>query len=420
MSKAVRHGVWFFLHAGSASLILSPYAALAEQLPQNASSVIIDDLFVADGVDLNPEAATQFLELVRQAEAPAGCPLGAITLVTPEGDPIFQAALAGARRDALLSFLDRAGIEASRFFTDTIVQGATTRAWVEHNLDRERPTLTTTSVPDNGSRVKPGDEITITMVARDDADPEPYQTGISTIQLVADSEGGRFLVSESYEPCTEPLEHSVEFTYVVPADSPPVVRLSALADDYAGHADNDDGEFPLTDWYGRIDWSFHSFEDTSRGPDSNRAETKYDGHADIGVNYDVQGNLTGTLVGSQKVDVLWWGYPHGNGEVCSGSAPPTPVTARVLGSYTPGTNVLSLHLVDVQATIDVPWSGGGPTLDCSGGPLQIDNGRTLAGVIAGLKAVGNGTYEAKFEQNDVYQSVSFAVTVKPAPSQGQQ
>lgn len=395
--------------------LLGASAAFAQQTP-SPTSVTVDDLFVGDGVDLNPEAAMRLLEAARQAQGPAGCPLGAITIVTPEGDPIFQSALAGARRNVLLSFLDRSGIEASRFFADSIVQGATSRAWVEHNLDREKPTLTTTSVPDNGSRVKPGDEITITMVARDDADPKPYQTGIGTLQLVADSEGGRFLVSENYEPCTEPLEHRVEFTYTGPSDPPSVVRLSALADDHAGLTDTDVGEFPLTDWYGRIDWSFHQFEDTSRAADSNRSETKYDGYADVGVNYDGQGNLTGTLVGSQKVDVLWWGYPHGSGEMCSGSAPPTPVTARVLGSYTPGTNVLSLQLVDVQAAIDVPWSSNSPKLDCSGGPLQFDNGMTLAGIVASLQAAGNGTYESKFEQVDATQSVSFAMTLKPAPN----
>jgi hypothetical protein len=397
------------------AMMVSAAPSALGQVQPTPSSVMLDDLFSGDSVDVNPEAGMRLVEAARQAQAPGGCPIGSLTIVVPDTDPIFQNALAGARRDALLNYLDRHGVEANRLFTDTIIQGTENKAWLELNLDREAPTLNTTSEPTNGSRVKPGDEITITMVARDDADPKPYQTGIKTLQLVADSEGRAFLVSENYEPCTEPSEHTIQFTYTVPSDAPPVVRLSALADDHAGHTATDAGEFPLTDWYGRIEWSFHAFEDTSRGPNENRAETKYDGYADIDVDYDGQGNLTGRLVGSQKVDVFWWGYPHGSGEVCSGSAPETPVTARVLGSYTPGANVLSLYLADVQAAIDVPWSGGGPTLDCSGGPLQIDNGPTLEILVRSLQAAGDGSYRAEFEQADATQSMKFSMTLKPAP-----
>jgi len=64
--------------------------------------------------------------------------------------------------------------------------------------------------------VKAGDQIKVTMVARDDAEPRAWQTGIKTIQLVAESEGGRFIASENYEPCVEPPERTVEAIYVVP------------------------------------------------------------------------------------------------------------------------------------------------------------------------------------------------------------
>ena len=46
------------------------------------------------------------------------------------------------------------------------------------------------------------------MAARDDADK--WQTGIKTVQLVAESDGGRFIASENYEPCSDPKEKRVE------------------------------------------------------------------------------------------------------------------------------------------------------------------------------------------------------------------
>ena len=54
--------------------------------------------------------------------------------------------------------------------------------------DDKPPTLRTRSVPPKGSKVTSGQTITVTMVARDNADR--WQTGIKTIQLVADSNRG--------------------------------------------------------------------------------------------------------------------------------------------------------------------------------------------------------------------------------------
>ena len=107
--------------------------------------------------------------------------------------------------------------------------------------DDKPPTLRTTSVPPKGSKVTAGQTITVTMVARDDADR--WQTGIKTIQLVADSDRGRFVASENYAPCAEPREKRVEATYEVPPNPPPIVRLTALAEDHVGLKDTDVGEF---------------------------------------------------------------------------------------------------------------------------------------------------------------------------------
>jgi hypothetical protein len=356
-----------------------PAAALAQQPQAGAGPSFgeLFDLFAEDSVDPVPEAASALVDAARQSQAPGGCPLGAVFIHTPAGDPLFQEALAAARRQVVLLLLNNAGIDSGRFFVDSTVGGVVDATFLHRDLDRDRPTLKTTSVPPKGSKVKAGDRITVTMAASDAADPSHWQTGIKTIQLVAESEDGRFIASENYEACAELPERRVQVTYIVPANPPPVVRLAALAEDHAGLTDTDAAEFPTGDWYGRIELSFHAKEDHGRGPNENRAETKYEVEANLVVNYDGQGNLTGTLAGSQKVDTLWWGYPHGSGEVCSGSAPPTPVRARIIGSYTPGRHALSLQLVDVEARIAVPWTGGGPSLVCSD-PPPIDNGSALS------------------------------------------
>lgn len=400
--------------AWAAMVALSP-AALAQQ-PQTGGGPSFGelfDLFTEDSVNPDPQAASALVDAARQAQAPGQCPLGALFIYTPAGDPLFQEVLARTRRDAVLQLLDRAGIDTGRFFVDSTVGGAADATFLNRNLDRAPPTLKTSSVPAKGSKVKAGDQITVTMVARDDAEPKHWQTGIETIQLVADSEGGAFVASENYEPCTEPPERRVVATYTVPSNPPPIVRLSALAEDHAGLMDTDAAEFPTGDWYGRIEWSLHAKEDMSRRPNENRAETKSDGYADMAVTYDGQGNLTGLLVGSQKVDTLWWGFPHGSGEVCIGSAPPTRVRARVIGSRTPGRDSLSLQLVDVEAQIIVPWSGGGPNLNCTSHAPPIESGPSLSGLVRSLQPASDGTYRAEFESTDPIHTFRYSMTLRP-------
>jgi hypothetical protein len=134
----------------------------------------------------------------------------------------------------------------------------------------------------------------------------------------------------------------VEATYTVQQNPPPIVRLTALAEDFAGLMDIDVGEFPTQgDWYGRIEWSVHSPEDTSRRSNENRAETKFGGQADLSLNYDGRGNLNGTLRGSWQVDTFWWGYPHGDGRMQIFAA--DPVSADIVGSYTPGPETVTLQ-----------------------------------------------------------------------------
>ena len=121
--------------------------------------------------------------------------------------------------------------------------------------------------------------------------PTSWQTGIKTIQLVAESDGGRFIASETYEPCSDPKEKRVEASYTVPANPPPIVRLAALAEDHAGNmSEIDRAEFPTGDFYGTF---------TMWNPTQQSQQTARTGRHRTRPRR--QGNLTGTMVGTQEL-----------------------------------------------------------------------------------------------------------------------
>ena len=125
--------------------------------------------------------------------------------------------------------------------------------------DTEKPTLKTTSTPRKGARVKPGDTIKVRMEASEEyADRRMnWQTGVKKIQLIDESPNP--VVTPHWEatggprPCKEKQwKQFLEVTYTVPPNPPPVIRLRAIAEDFAGNKDDDLGEFPTGDWSGTI------------------------------------------------------------------------------------------------------------------------------------------------------------------------
>lgn len=228
-------------------------AASAQQ--QAAGPVSLGQIFDGDNSNPTADGAKKFTDAGRKASALGECPKARVKVVVEKGDPVFQAALAAARRDSLLQILDRAGLGANLFFFETDPEGAKSDVQIDYQMDREKPKLDTSSVPRKGTKVKAGDRITVTMVARDNAND--WQTGIKTIQLVADSEGGRFIDVQNYLPTpgchAPPMERRAVATYTVPANPPPIVRLTALAEDFVGLMDTDVGEFPTGEvWKGTI------------------------------------------------------------------------------------------------------------------------------------------------------------------------
>ena len=198
--------------------------------------------------------------------------------------------------------------------------------------DKDKPTLTTTSQPTNGTKVKPGDIIKIKMQASEEYNNPRYnwQTGVKKVQLTDESRNQ--IVPPHFEgaemrPCAEKQwKQMLEVTYTVPSNPPPIIRLRAVAEDFAGNQDFDVGEFPTGDWYGTFNWN----HDCEGG-----MTDKTKGISDLALDYDGQGNLTGTLAGSipDRVQVI---------QGCSVTfLAPGSFSARLVGSYTPGPGAFS-------------------------------------------------------------------------------
>jgi len=272
---------------------VAPIGFAFAQTPGTSGPISLGDLFTTDRTDLKPGAADKLTEAAAQVINPGECPRQAKFKVTvKQGDPIFQRALAQARRDVLQAFLQNQ--VPSNLFEVKDELGSKDDVQVDYDRmrDREKPKLHTTSVPPKGSKVKPGDQITVTMVARDDANR--WQTGIQRIQLIAQNPGGDTLVgAQDYAPVIRPNcegrpePRTLVLTYTVPQDPPPIVRLRAITEDFVNLSDFDIGEFPTGDWYGTI-------KKTAKGGGHNHT---------IDIDYAFEIERSGTLKGSARARI---------------------------------------------------------------------------------------------------------------------
>jgi hypothetical protein len=379
---------------------------------QQPSPIFLGNLFKEESIDLADGAADRFKDAARRAHddlAPGQCPKTTITITVPKGDDLFQQALVTAQRDILQGLL---GGNARSFAFKLDWNGTGPNVQIDPVTDNAAPGITVN--PPSGTKVKIGRRQTIKVTV---TEPDTgWQSGIKRIQIEDVDQHSNLQLWNNDAPTPRPcgnagLTKTIEGTGEVPER--PVWRLRVTAFDYLNNRVVKMVEYPTGDWYGRLEWRFHQREDTSVPPNQNRSETKFNGHADLAVRHDGRGRLTGTLLGSQKVETLWWGYPHGNGEVCRGSAPPAPVRANVEGSIAAGPNSLSLQLRDVQAAVTAQWSGGGPSLKCT--PLPpIDNGPTIGGLVRGLQPAGNGTYKAEFRTAQPLFESLWTMILRPA------
>ena len=276
--------------------------------------------------------------------------------------------------------------------------------------DTERPTLKTTSTPRKGTKVKPGDTIKVRMEASEEYSDTRlgWQTGVKKIQLHDESLGRdvppHFENTGGPRPCKEKQwKQFLEVTYTVPQNPPPVIRLRAIAEDFAGNADTDIGEFPTGDWYGTFGWT-HLCQGGGM-----RDETR--GIGDLTLDYDGQGNLTGRLAGS--IPQRSMSYPG-----CSSFVWLTPGTfsARLVGSYTPTQNTFSAQAVDVENT----WGRAsycGPAVES---PFaQIHQSPLFGDAFRDLRRQPDGSLKSDGEHTISVSpqtcSTNYSLTLRPAP-----
>lgn len=251
--------------------------------------------------------------------------------------------------------------------------------------DKDKPTLKTTSTPSKGTKVKPGDTINVRMEASEEYNSTRYgwQTGVKKIQLTDESRNQ--VVPPLWEAAGDPRscaqkqwKQTLDITYTVPSNPPPIIRLRAIAEDFAGNKDDDLGEFPTGDWYGSLKFSW---EGVVRG-----VKTTMTDHMDIVLDYDGQGNLTGSLVGNRSFNVQ--DHPDCNWAITI----PNKLRGKLVGSYTPGADVMSIQLIE-------PEVAPAPRKNCPGGGYiysgdSLHEEANFKSALRSPRAAGDGRFQS--------------------------
>ncbi len=306
---------------------------------------------------------------------------------------MFQEALGAARRDVIRAALAKQGVSSERYAVDYGGMGAKDDVQVEHGEiipDKEKPKLDTTSEPPKGTKVKANGKIKVRMVATDRANQ--WQTGIKSIQLQDISTNPNGILVEPTadygrlpNPCNAAtMQRTHVVTYTVPPEPlPPIIRLRAIAEDFAGNIDTGILEFPTGDWHGSIEWSMP------------HPTGRYWGRLDLAIDYDGQGNLKGRMAGDAYTEAQAL-----RGPCTITTLTPVKLSANLVGQYTPGRNTMSLRVADPQGGQgQMSFSGCGPGFSgpypfVGVGPLYQPG---LAQLLNSLTVRADGSVEASGE-----------------------
>lgn len=159
--------------------------------------------------------------------------------------------------------------------------------------DTSAPSLHVVSTPARGSKVKPGDAITLKVTATEDG--PSWQTGVKLIQVT----GPEGLVADSGAPyggvaksCGQKSwTQTFTATYTVPSHPQPLIRLCAITEDFAGNQN-----FQCGEWYTGKVWKGPIHIDASITGNASDSGTA-DGQAIV--VEDASGHLTGTVTVSR-------------------------------------------------------------------------------------------------------------------------
>jgi len=243
------------LICGATSVLVGPLGAATPPAP-----VTINDVFDPDLADVKRAAVQGIKEAAAKAKpSDDGCyppPLANfIAQVKSSGDASFEDSLGQARADALQQTLTSLGYGAGRVKTGHAT-GSSDSVQVNYDTpnkgkDTDPPRIKVTWAPAKGTKVKAGDKIRVTIIASERyADGHKSQpSGVQSIQFIANEE---LIESKDYgkppQPC---VRQTLEATYTVPNDPPPIIHLHAIAEDGVGLHDGEDADFPTGDkWEG--------------------------------------------------------------------------------------------------------------------------------------------------------------------------
>jgi hypothetical protein len=125
--------------------------------------------------------------------------------------------------------------------------------------DTLAPRLDVKSTPARGAKVKPGDKISLKVRSYEVRSGGPWQSGVMDIQVTA--EPGGLVASKDYlqyrgKACSEKSwEQNLDAIYYVPRfpPPPPIIKLCALTEDFAGDQNTKCGEFRTGNkWNGKL------------------------------------------------------------------------------------------------------------------------------------------------------------------------
>jgi hypothetical protein len=239
-----------------AAISLAALAAIAA-FAQTPAPVTLSGLFDHNLADLKP--TQQLKDAIKKAHR-GDCypPRATFKVVVAAGgdDSLFLSTLAAARGEALAATLPSLGLKRDQFKTGGAVESNLDNVTVTYDKfepddDKDPPKLKVTSIPKKGTKVKEGDKIKVTVKAseRYEDGHKSWPTGVHLIQLTADD---GLVDSKDYGRVPQPCERQTfEATYTVPRNPPPIVHLTAIAEDAVGNKDSEVGKFPTVEvWHG--------------------------------------------------------------------------------------------------------------------------------------------------------------------------
>ena len=312
--------------------------------------VSINDVFDPDLADIKP-AATQAIKdaLAKAKPSEDGCypaPLASVTAgVKGSNDKSFDASLGQARADALQQALAGLGYGQDRANTGYAVGNSDNVEVTYKNSDKDKdpPRLKVTSTPPKGSKVQAGDKIHVTIIASERyADGhKSWPTGVQSIQLTAND---GLVDSKDYgKPPQTCARQTLEATYTVPNNPPPVVHLRAIAEDGVGNHGEEDAEFPTGEkWEGT--WHVTGIHDSARygsGGNVRHQET-----FDATFTFYVSGD--GAISGDGRANV---DRPPGTADACTDTFSPAhfDVPVRITGKSSKTVDGQRLFTLELKA-----------------------------------------------------------------------